>query len=251
MLIRAVMTDSKAKPLSYADAGVDIEAGERLVGAIGPLAKATARAGVMGGLGGFGALFDLKSAGFADPVLVSGTDGVGTKLMLAFETGIHTTVGIDLVAMCANDVLAQGAEPLFFLDYFATGALDEGVAEAVVSGIAEAANRPGAPSLAEKQPKCPACIRRVIMILQDLSSAQSSAPPCYQTIKTCRWATYLSGLPLLARIRMGIRSFEKLWSALGSPLQMLPHLPTSHWAKRCLSRRGFIHQRRSRSSAPG
>ena len=143
MLIRAVMTDSKAKPLSYADAGVDIEAGERLVGAIGPLAKATARAGVMGGLGGFGALFDLKSAGFADPVLVSGTDGVGTKLMLAFETGIHTTVGIDLVAMCANDVLAQGAEPLFFLDYFATGALDEGVAEAVVSGIAEGCKQAG------------------------------------------------------------------------------------------------------------
>ena len=131
------MTDSKTSPLSYADAGVDIEAGERLVGAIGPLAKMTARPGVMGGLGGFGALFDLKSTGYDDPVLVSGTDGVGTKLMLAFETGIHDTVGIDLVAMCANDVLAQGAEPLFFLDYFATGKLDEGVAEAVVSGIAE------------------------------------------------------------------------------------------------------------------
>ena len=137
------MTDSKTKPLSYADAGVDIEAGERLVGAIGPLAKATARAGVMGGLGGFGALFDVKAAGFDDPVLVSGTDGVGTKLMLAFETGIHNTVGTDLVAMCANDVLAQGAEPLFFLDYFATGKLDEGVAEAVVSGIAEGCKQAG------------------------------------------------------------------------------------------------------------
>lgn len=135
------MTDSKTTPLSYADAGVDIEAGERLVGAIGPLAKATARPGVMGALGGFGALFDLKSAGFEDPVLVSGTDGVGTKLMLAFESGIHDTVGIDLVAMCANDVLAQGAEPLFFLDYFATGKLDGGIAEAVVSGIAEGCKR--------------------------------------------------------------------------------------------------------------
>ncbi|MEM1151052.1 MAG: phosphoribosylformylglycinamidine cyclo-ligase [Pseudomonadota bacterium] len=131
------MTADTPTPLTYRDAGVDIEAGNALVDAIGPLAKATARAGVMGGLGGFGALFDLKAAGFDDPVLVSGTDGVGTKLMLAFQAGKHDTVGIDLVAMCANDVLAQGAEPLFFLDYFATGKLEGGVAEAVVSGIAE------------------------------------------------------------------------------------------------------------------
>lgn len=133
------LTDS----LSYRDAGVDIEAGERLVEAIGPLASATKRAGVMGNLGGFGALFDLKAEGWRDPVLVSGTDGVGTKLMLAFETGIHNTVGIDLVAMCANDVLAQGAEPLFFLDYFATGKLEGGVAEAVIAGIAEGCKRSG------------------------------------------------------------------------------------------------------------
>lgn len=131
------MSDPSKTSLSYRDAGVDIEAGERLVDAIGPLAKATRRAGVMGTLGGFGALFDLKAAGYCDPILVSGTDGVGTKLMLAFETGIHNTVGIDLVAMCANDVLAQGAEPLFFLDYFATGKLEQGIAEAVISGIAE------------------------------------------------------------------------------------------------------------------
>ena len=97
----------------------------------------------MGGLGGFGALFDLKASGYEDPVLVSGTDGVGTKLMLAFETGIHNTVGIDLVAMCANDVLAQGAEPLFFLDYFATGKLEAGIAEAVISGIAEGCRQSG------------------------------------------------------------------------------------------------------------
>ncbi len=137
------MSDTSKTPLSYRDAGVDIEAGERLVEAIGPLAKATARAGVMGGLGGFGALFDLKASGYEDPVLVSGTDGVGTKLMLAFETGIHNTVGIDLVAMCANDVLAQGAEPLFFLDYFATGKLEAGIAEAVVAGIAEGCRQSG------------------------------------------------------------------------------------------------------------
>lgn len=143
MLTRAAMTTNASDSLSYRDAGVDIEAGDELVKSIGPLAKATHRAGVMGGLGGFGALFDLKKEGWEDPVLVSGTDGVGTKLMLAFETGIHDTVGIDLVAMCANDVLAQGAEPLFFLDYFATGKLEQGIAESVISGIAEGCKQAG------------------------------------------------------------------------------------------------------------
>lgn len=143
MLTRAAMTSNASDSLTYRDAGVDIEAGDNLVKAIGPLAKATRRAGVMGGLGGFGALFDLKKDGWEDPVLVSGTDGVGTKLMLAFETGIHHTVGIDLVAMCANDVLAQGAEPLFFLDYFATGKLEGGIAESVISGIAEGCKQAG------------------------------------------------------------------------------------------------------------
>lgn len=143
MLTRAAMKKNASDSLSYRDAGVDIEAGDELVKAIGPLAKATRRAGVMGGLGGFGALFDLKKEGWQDPVLVSGTDGVGTKLMLAFETGIHDTVGIDLVAMCANDVLAQGAEPLFFLDYFATGKLEQGIAESVISGIAEGCKQAG------------------------------------------------------------------------------------------------------------
>ena len=136
-------SDDRSSPLTYRDAGVDIEAGDALVRAIGPHAGATARPGVMGGLGGFGALFDTKAAGYHDPVLVSGTDGVGTKLMLAFETGRHDTVGIDLVAMCANDVLAQGAEPLFFLDYFATGKLETGVAEAVITGIAEGCRQAG------------------------------------------------------------------------------------------------------------
>jgi phosphoribosylformylglycinamidine cyclo-ligase len=122
---------------SYRDAGVDIGAGDALVDRIKPFARATQRAGVMGGLGGFGALFDLKAAGFVDPVLVSSTDGVGTKLMLAIETGLHDTVGIDLVAMCVNDLVVQGAEPLFFLDYFATGRLDVADAARVVRGIAE------------------------------------------------------------------------------------------------------------------
>lgn len=122
---------------AYRRAGVDIDAGERVVDAIAPLARATARAGASATLGGFGGVFDLKAAGFIDPLLVSGADGVGTKLKLAFATGKHDTIGIDLVAMCANDVLAQGAEPLFFLDYFATGKIDEAVAAAVVKGIAD------------------------------------------------------------------------------------------------------------------
>lgn len=123
--------------LTYRDAGVDIEAGDALVDAIKPLARATDRSGTMGGLGGFGALFDLKAAGFQDPVLVSSTDGVGTKLKLAIDSGIHGTVGQDLVAMCVNDLVVQGAEPLFFLDYFATGRLDVAQARQVIAGIAE------------------------------------------------------------------------------------------------------------------
>ncbi len=129
--------------LDYRSAGVDIDAGEALVEAIKPLAKATARSGVLGGLGGFGALFDLKAAGFNDPILVSTTDGVGTKLKIAIDTGIHDTVGIDLVAMCVNDLIVQGAEPLFFLDYFATGKLDLTQARAVIAGIAEGCRQAG------------------------------------------------------------------------------------------------------------
>ena len=123
--------------LTYADAGVDIDAGAALVEAIKPLAKATRRPGADAALGGFGALFDLKAAGFVDPLLVTTTDGVGTKLRVAIESGCHDTVGIDLVAMCVNDLLAQGAEPLLFLDYYATGKLDLDVAKRVVAGIAE------------------------------------------------------------------------------------------------------------------
>jgi phosphoribosylaminoimidazole synthetase len=123
--------------LTYADAGVDIDAGNALVEAIKPLAKATRRPGAEASLGGFGALFDLKAAGYHDPLLVSTTDGVGTKLRIAIETDRHDTVGIDLVAMCVNDLLAQGAEPLLFLDYFAVGKLDVASAKRVVAGIAE------------------------------------------------------------------------------------------------------------------
>ena len=129
--------------ISYRDAGVDIDAGNQLVEAIKPLAKATRRSGADADLGGFGALFDLKGAGFHDPILVSATDGVGTKLKIAIETGRHDTIGIDLVAMCVNDLVVQGAEPLFFLDYFACGTLDAENARTVITGIAEGCQRAG------------------------------------------------------------------------------------------------------------
>jgi len=131
------------KPLTYADAGVSIDAGNALVKAIGPLARSTARPGADAELGGFGGFFDLKGAGYSDPLLVAANDGVGTKLKLAIETGQHEGVGIDLVAMCANDLIVQGAEPLFFLDYYATGKLDNEVAAAVVESIAEGCRRAG------------------------------------------------------------------------------------------------------------
>ncbi|WP_372604785.1 phosphoribosylformylglycinamidine cyclo-ligase [Actibacterium sp.] len=130
------MTNGK-NGLTYADAGVDIDAGNALVDRIKPAAKRTARPGVMSGLGGFGALFDLKGAGYVDPVLVAATDGVGTKLRIAIDTGVVGGVGIDLVAMCVNDLVCQGAEPLFFLDYFATGKLKLDEAAAVIDGIAK------------------------------------------------------------------------------------------------------------------
>jgi len=129
--------------LTYAQAGVDIDAGNALVERIKPLARSTARPGSAPSLGGFGALFDLKAAGYEDPLLVTTTDGVGTKLKLAIETGRHGTVGIDLVAMCVNDLLAQGAEPLLFLDYYATGRLDVDAATAVITGIAEGCRQAG------------------------------------------------------------------------------------------------------------
>ena len=127
----------------YAAAGVDIDAGNRLVDMIKPLVRATARPGTAAEIGGFGGLFDLKAAGFSDPILVAATDGVGTKVKIAIETGRHDTIGIDLVAMSVNDLIVQGAEPLFFLDYFACAKLDPAVGAAVVSGIAQACREVG------------------------------------------------------------------------------------------------------------
>ena len=129
--------------LTYAQSGVDIDAGNRMVEMIKPLVKATARAGADAEIGGFGGLFDLKRTGFKDPLLVAANDGVGTKVKIAIETGVHNTIGIDLVAMSVNDLVVQGAEPLFFLDYFACGKLDPNVGAAVVTGIADGCRQAG------------------------------------------------------------------------------------------------------------
>ena len=131
------------KGYTYEQAGVSIDAGNALVKAIGPLVKATRRPGADGEIGGFGGFFDPRAAGYNDPLLVAGNDGVGTKLKLAIDHDGHDTVGIDLVAMCVNDLIVKGAEPLFFLDYFATGKLETGVAERVIAGIAEGCKQSG------------------------------------------------------------------------------------------------------------
>ncbi len=136
-------TPKRNTTISYRDSGVDIDAGNALVQAIKPLVKATRRSGADADLGGFGGLFDLKAAGFRDPILVATNDGVGTKLKIAIDTGLHDTIGIDLVAMCVNDLVVQGAEPLFFLDYFATGKLDVESARRVIGGIARGCTEAG------------------------------------------------------------------------------------------------------------
>ncbi|MBN9586665.1 MAG: phosphoribosylformylglycinamidine cyclo-ligase [Afipia sp. 62-7] len=136
------MTDQKSG-LTYSSAGVDIDAGNRLVDLIKPMVRATARAGADAEIGGFGGLFDLKAAGFKDPILVAATDGVGTKVKIAIETGIHGGIGIDLVAMSVNDLVVQGAEPLFFLDYFACGKLDPEATASIVAGVAEGCRESG------------------------------------------------------------------------------------------------------------
>jgi phosphoribosylformylglycinamidine cyclo-ligase len=135
--------NERANGLTYAQAGVDIDAGNAMVEKIKPIVRSTRRPGADGEIGGFGGLFDLKAAGFTDPVLVAANDGVGTKLRIAIEAGRHDTIGIDLVAMCVNDIVVQGAEPLFFLDYFATGKLDPEQGASIVSGIAEGCRQAG------------------------------------------------------------------------------------------------------------
>jgi len=158
-------------PVTYREAGVDIDAGEELVERIKPHVKRSMRREVLGGIGGFGALVEVPLDRYRKPVLVSGTDGVGTKLRLAIDTRRHDTVGIDLVAMCVNDVVVQGAEPLFFLDYFATGKLDVGVGERLIAGIVDGACKPAAHWWAAKQPRCRVCIMARTTIWRASASA--------------------------------------------------------------------------------
>jgi len=174
--------DDVGNGLDYRQAGVDIAAGEALVEAIKPLARATARPGAIGGLGGFGALFDPRAAGFADPVLVATTDGVGTKLKVAIETGLHQTVGIDLVAMCVNDLVVQGAEPLFFLDYFATGRLALDQARAVVGGIAEGCRQAGCALVGGETAEMPGMYGAGEYDLAGFAVGAVSCPSGYQAI---------------------------------------------------------------------
>ncbi|WP_363348038.1 phosphoribosylformylglycinamidine cyclo-ligase [Methylocystis echinoides] len=150
----------KARGLSYSDAGVDIDAGNRLVDMIRPFVRATRRAGADGEIGGFGGVFDLKAAGFSDPLLVAANDGVGTKVKIAIESGLHGTVGVDLVAMCVNDLIVQGAEPLFFLDYYATGKLDPKVAAAVVKGVSDGCVQAGCALLGGETAEMPGLYAR-------------------------------------------------------------------------------------------
>ena len=152
-------TPTKPEPSNYAAAGVDIEAGNRLVELIRPVLRSTRRSGADGDIGGFGGLFDLSQAGFSDPLLVAATDGVGTKLKLAIDTGLYETIGIDLVAMCVNDLVVQGAEPLFFLDYFATNRLDPERAALVVKGIAEGCRIAGAALIGGETAEMPGLYR--------------------------------------------------------------------------------------------
>ena len=167
------------KPLTYADSGVDIDAGNRLVDRIKPLARATRRPGADAELGGFGGLFDLKAAGFADPILVAANDGVGTKVKIAIESGIYDTIGIDLVAMCVNDIVVQGAEPLLFLDYFAAGKLDEQVADGGRRGDRRGLRgiRLRARSAARRR-RCRASTPTATSISRALRSARPSAERC-------------------------------------------------------------------------
>ncbi len=235
---------------TYRDAGVDIAAGDALVERIKPMAAATGAAGVMGGLGGFGALFDLRAAGFTDPVLVSTTDGVGTKLKIAIDTGRHDTVGIDLVAMCVNDLVVQGAEPLLFLDYFATGALDVEQAARVVAGIARGCELAGCALVGGETAEMPGLYRGgdydlagfAVGAAERAALLPAGVAPGQAVLGLASSGVHSNGFSLVRRIVAGGNA------GWGDPAPFAPGRP---WRRRCWSRPGSTSGPCWRCTGPG
>jgi phosphoribosylformylglycinamidine cyclo-ligase len=229
--------DRTSPGLTYAEAGVDIDAGNALVDRIKPAAAATTRPGVMAGLGGFGALFDLKAAGYDDPVLVAATDGVGTKLRIAIDTGNVDTIGIDLVAMCVNDLVCQGAEPLFFLDYFATGKLEVDAAARIVEGIAEGCRLSGCALIGGETAEMPGMYEAGDFDLAGFAVGameRGAALP----------AGVAEGDVLLGLASDGVHSngyslVRGIVARAGLGWDAPRPFPTGRWARRCWRRRGF------------
>ena len=209
------MNDATRNGLTYAGAGVDIDAGNAMVEAIKPLVRATRRPGADAEIGGFGGLFDLKAAGFRDPILVAANDGVGTKVKIAIETGRHDTIGIDLVAMCVNDIVVQGAEPLLFLDYYATGKLAPATGIAIVRGIAEGCRRAGCALIGGETAEMPGLYAQDDYDLAGFAVPPSAARCC--PAATSRRATWCSACPPRACIPTAFRSCAGSLPAAASP----------------------------------
>lgn len=232
------------KPLTYADAGVSIDAGNALVKAIVPLARSTARPGANAELGGFGGFFDLKAAGYHDPLLVAANDGVGTKLKLAIETGLHQGVGIDLVAMCANDLIVQGAEPLFFLDYYATGKLDSDVASAVVESIAKGCQQAGCALIGGETAEMPGMYEQgdydlagfcVGAVDRDKVLSGANIAPGNVILGLCSSGVHSNGFSLVRRVINEQKwSLDQSFPSLGRPLGALLLEPTKIYVRALL-----------------